>query len=51
MPILAVIDTNVIISVLLTKNRRSATYRVIEAMLDGRITPLYHPEFLLNIKK
>jgi len=51
MPILAVIDTNVIISVLLTKNRKSATYRVIEAVLDGRITPLYHPEILAEYKE
>ncbi|MCM1540873.1 MAG: putative toxin-antitoxin system toxin component, PIN family [Blautia sp.] len=51
MSVLAVIDTNVIISVLLTRNRESATYRVIQAMLDGRITPLYHPEILAEYRE
>ncbi|MCM1049106.1 MAG: putative toxin-antitoxin system toxin component, PIN family [Clostridiales bacterium] len=51
MSVLAVIDTNVIISVLLTKNRESATYRVIQAVLDGRITPLYHSEILAEYKE
>lgn len=51
MSVLAVIDTNVIISVLLTKNRESATYRVIQAVLDGRITPLYHPGILAEYKE
>lgn len=51
MSVLAVIDTNVIISVLLTKNRQSATYRVIQAVLDGRITPLYHPKILAEYKE
>ena len=51
MSVLAVIDTNVIISVLLTRNRESATYRVIQAVLDGRITPLYHPEILAEYKE
>lgn len=51
MPVLAVIDTNVIISVLLTRNRESATYQVIQAVLDGRITPLYHSEILAEYKE
>lgn len=51
MSVLAVIDTNVIISVLLTRNRESATYQVIQAVLDGRITPLYHPEILAEYKE
>lgn len=51
MSVLAVIDTNVIISVLLTRNKESATYRVIQALLDGRITPLYHPEILAEYKE
>ncbi|MCM1027877.1 MAG: putative toxin-antitoxin system toxin component, PIN family [Roseburia sp.] len=51
MPVLAVIDTNVIISVLLTRNRESATYRVLQAVLDGRITPLYHLEILAEYKE
>ncbi|MCM1184523.1 MAG: putative toxin-antitoxin system toxin component, PIN family [Roseburia sp.] len=51
MSVLAVIDTNVIISVLLTRNRESATYRVVQAVLDGRITPLYHLEILAEYKE
>ncbi|MCM1264264.1 MAG: putative toxin-antitoxin system toxin component, PIN family [Eubacterium sp.] len=51
MSVLAVIDTNVIISVLLTRNRESATYRVLQAVLDGRIIPLYHPDILAEYKE
>ena len=42
----AVIDTNVIVAALLTKNRDSATLRVVNAVLDGTIIPLYHQEIL-----
>lgn len=42
----AVIDTNVFISALLSKNKDAATVRVLEAMLDGKIIPLYHKEIL-----
>lgn len=42
----AVIDTNVLISALLSKNEDSATVRVMDAVFDGRITPLYHPDIL-----
>lgn len=42
----AVIDTNVIVSALLTKNADSATVKVVEAVLDGRIVPLYHSKIL-----
>ncbi|MCM1267571.1 MAG: putative toxin-antitoxin system toxin component, PIN family [Bacteroidales bacterium] len=51
MSVFAVIDTNVIISVLLTRHRESATYRVLQAVLDGRITPLYHPKILAEYKE
>ncbi len=40
--IYAVIDTNVFVSALLTKNSDSATVKVYEAIADGLITPLYH---------
>ena len=42
----AVIDTNVIVAALLTKNKDSATLQVFNAVLDGTIIPLYHQEIL-----
>lgn len=44
--IYAVIDTNVFISALLTKNKESATIKVYNAIVDGRITPLYHKDII-----
>jgi len=41
-----VIDTNVFISALLSKNSDAATVQVLRAILDGRIVPLYHNEIL-----
>ena len=42
----AVIDTNVFISALLSKNSDTATVKVLNAMLDGIIVPLCHSEIL-----
>lgn len=42
----AVIDTNVFISALITKNSESATVKVLEAVLRGDIIPLYHEDIL-----
>ncbi len=42
----AVIDTNVFISALLSKRADSATVRVLDAMFDGKIIPLYHEDIL-----
>ena len=42
----AVIDTNVFVSALLTKNSDSATVKIYEAIADGVITPLYHKDIL-----
>ena len=42
----AVIDTNVLISALLSKNEDAATVKVMDAVFDGRIVPLYHPDIL-----
>lgn len=44
----AVIDTNVFVSALLSKCSDAATVRVLEAVLDGIITPLYHQEILVE---
>lgn len=42
--IYAVIDTNVFVAALLTRNDNSATVKVYEAIADGLITPLYRKE-------
>ncbi|MCM1181181.1 MAG: putative toxin-antitoxin system toxin component, PIN family [Clostridium sp.] len=42
----AVIDTNVFISALLSKHSDAATVKVLRAVWDGRIVPLYHNEIL-----
>ncbi|MDO5422868.1 MAG: putative toxin-antitoxin system toxin component, PIN family [Eubacteriales bacterium] len=42
----AVVDTNVLVSALLSKKDDAATVRVLRAMLSGRFTPLYHAEIL-----
>lgn len=42
--IYAVIDTNVFVSALITKNSEAATVEVLEAVLSGDIVPLYHPD-------
>lgn len=42
--IYAVIDTNVIVSALFTSNLEAATVKVLNAMLQGKIIPLYNEE-------
>lgn len=42
----AVIDTNVLVSALLSKNENSATVKVMDAVFDGKIIPLYHHDIL-----
>jgi len=42
----AAIDTNVILSALLSKNNDAATVQVFEAVLKGHIIPLYHQDIL-----
>ena len=49
--IFAVIDTNVSVSALLTKHRDSATAKVVEAVLDGRITALKSPEIISEYRE
>ncbi|MCR5634268.1 MAG: putative toxin-antitoxin system toxin component, PIN family [Lachnospiraceae bacterium] len=44
--IYAVIDTNVLVSSLLTKNEDSPTVKVMDAIKDGLITPLYHKDII-----
>ena len=42
----AVVDTNVLVSALLSKKSDTATVQVFRAMLQGQFTPLYHQEIL-----
>ena len=44
--IYAVIDTNVIISALLSHNIQSSTYIVFDAILNGKITPIYNEDII-----
>ena len=44
--IYAVIDTNVLVSALLTHNKQSATFQVMEAMFANKIIPLYNEEII-----
>ncbi len=46
----AVIDTNVIVSALITKNPESATVHVMRAVLRGDIIPLYHADILAEYR-
>ena len=51
MKICAVIDTNVIVSALLSKHEDSATVQVLNAVLDGTVTPLYHNDILAEYEE
>lgn len=44
--IYAVIDTNVIVSAFLSKTPNAATVKVLEAMMDGMICPLFNGEII-----
>ncbi len=44
----AVIDTNVLLSALLSKNEDSATVKVMDAVFEGKIIPLYHQDILIE---
>ena len=44
----AVIDTNVLLSALLSKNEDSATVKVLDAVFEGKIIPMYHQDILIE---
>lgn len=44
--IYAVIDTNVIVSALFTRNTEAATVKVLDAMLQGKIVPLFNEDII-----
>ena len=47
----AVIDTDVFIFALLSKKADAATVQVLDAVLDGKIIPLYHEDILAEYDK
>lgn len=49
--IYAVIDTNVLVSALFTKNPEVATIRVLNALLEGEIVPLYNNEIIAEYQE
>lgn len=49
--IYAVVDTNVLVSALLTKNKESATVKVFNKIFDHSIIPLYNVEILAEYKE
>ena len=49
--IYAVIDTNVFVSALWTKNDHSPTYLLLKALQEGRFTPLYNEQILAEYKE
>lgn len=49
--IYAVIDTNVLVSALFTRKPDSATTKVVEFIVTGRITPLYNNEIMAEYQE
>lgn len=45
----AVIDTNVLVSALLTSKSDTATVQVLEAIMNGQIIPLYNEEIIRTL--
>ena len=46
MTIHAVIDTNVLVSSMLTKNRKAATARLVDALFDNKFCPVYNKDII-----
>ena len=44
--IYAVFDTNVLVSALITHNVNASTVKVVEAIGDGKVIPLYNDEIV-----
>lgn len=49
--IYAVVDTNVFVSALWTKNTQAATFRVVKLLQEGVFTPLYNDEILAEYEE
>ena len=50
MSVLAVIDTNVLVSALLSHHEDAATVQVLRAAFDGRLIPLHHENILCEYR-
>lgn len=46
MTIYAVIDTNVLVSSMLTKNKKAATARLVNALIDDKFRPVYNNDII-----
>ena len=46
MTIYAVIDTNVLVSSMLTKNKNAATARLVNALIDDKFRPVYNNDII-----
>lgn len=46
MSVFAVVDTNVLLSALLSKKNDTATVKILCAMMNGKFTPLWHDEII-----
>ena len=46
MSVFAVVDTNVLLSALLSKKDDTATVKILRAMMKGKFTPLWHDEII-----
>ena len=51
MKFFAVFDTNVLVSAMITQNSDSATVKVLEQVVKGRIIPLFNDEILLEYQE
>lgn len=49
--IYAVLDTNVLVSALMSKSSESTIIEIINAVIDGKITTLYHSEIIAEYKE
>ena len=49
--IYVVIDTNVLVSALFTRKPDSATTKVVEFIVTGKITPLYNSEIMAEYQE
>ncbi len=47
----AVVDTNVLVSALLSRRADSPTVRIFHALIDGRFTPLYSPDMIADASR
>ena len=50
MSLFVVFDTNVIVSAMLSNNPNASTVKIVEAISQGKITPLYNDEILVEYR-